>query len=70
MTLVIQRFGQIHFPKALGLAGNDSERRAWDPGRPASPDADLKLKEDFDYVSSRGCEIADGAMNWQHAIEL
>ena len=62
--------GQIHFPEAPGLAGNNSERRVWDPARPAPPGDDLKRKEDFDYVSSRGCAIADGPMNWQHAIEL
>ena len=52
------------------FGGDDSERWAWDLVRPVSLDADLKRKEDFDYVAGRGCEMADGPTNWRHVIEL
>lgn len=53
-----------------GLTGDYSECCAWDLARPVLLDANLKWKEDFDYVAGRECEMADGPTNWRHVIEL
>ena len=52
-----------------GLTGDYSECCAWDLARPVLLDANLKWKEDFDYVAGRVCEMADGPTNWRHVIE-
>ena len=56
---MILRLGQVHFPEVSGLAGDHSERCAWDLARSVSLDADLKRKEDCYYVAGRESEIAD-----------